>query len=70
MQPPAWPEDPEHREAIETVLTMAEAEDRWGDGRRAVKLLGHVEAIVGELPEPYQRLRSRCADRLGYVPTV
>lgn len=70
MQPPAWPEDPEHREAIETVLTMAEAEDRWGDDRRAVRLLGHVEAIVGALPEHHQRLRARCTDRLGYLPTL
>jgi hypothetical protein len=57
--PPAWPADPGHREAIETLLTMAEAEDRWGDSRRAVDLLDHVERIVGALPERYQRIRAR-----------
>jgi hypothetical protein len=39
---------------------MAEAEDRWGESRRALDLLDNVEQIVGTLPRPYERLRSRC----------
>jgi hypothetical protein len=39
---------------------MAEAEGRWGESRRAVDLLDNVEQIVGTLPRPYERLRSRC----------
>lgn len=57
--PPTWPADPGHREAIDTLLEMAEAEDRWGDTRRAAELLDNVEQIVGALPQPYERIRSR-----------
>jgi hypothetical protein len=59
-QPPRWPSDPGHREAIDTLLEMAAAEDRWGESRRAVDLLDNVERIVGSLPRPYERMRSRC----------
>ena len=58
--PPKWPADPDHREAIDTLLVMAEAEDRWGEQRWALELLENVERIVGTLPSPYQRLRRRC----------
>jgi hypothetical protein len=58
----AWPADPEHREAIDTLLVMAEAEDRWGDGRRAVDLLDNVEQIVGVLPKRYEHIRRRNRD--------
>jgi hypothetical protein len=61
--PPAWPADPGHREAIETLLAMAEAEHRWGDSQRALDLLDHAERIVGTLPDRYQRIRSRAGDR-------
>jgi hypothetical protein len=61
--PPRWPADPDHREAIDTVLQMAESADRWGDRDRAVTLLDNVEQIVGELPRPFEQLRWRC--RLG-----
>lgn len=57
---PTWPADPEHREAIDTLLLMAASEDRWGEPRRAVDLLDNVEQIVGALPRPYERMRSRC----------
>ena len=57
---PKWPADPEHREAIDTLLVMAEAEDRWGEQRWALELLENVEQIVGTLPSPYQRMRRRC----------
>jgi hypothetical protein len=67
---PAWPTDPGHREAIETLLTMAEAEDRWGNARRAIHLLDHVERIVGQLPEPFERLRLRCSSPGGHPPIV
>jgi hypothetical protein len=60
VQRPTWPSDPEHREAIDTLLTMAEAEHRWGDSSRAVDLLDNVEQIVGALPEDYETLRRRC----------
>jgi hypothetical protein len=60
--PPAWPEDPGHRDAIDTLLTMAEAEDRWGERRRAIDLLDSVERIVGTLPRRYERIRWRCRD--------
>jgi hypothetical protein len=39
---------------------MAEAEDRWGESRRAAVLLDNVERIVGALPDPYGRIRERC----------
>jgi hypothetical protein len=39
---------------------MAEAEDRWGEPRRAITLLDNVEQIVGKLPRPYERIRHRC----------
>ncbi len=55
-----WPTDPEHREAIDTLLAMAEAEYRWGDSGRAVDLLDNVEQIVGALPQDYETLRRRC----------
>ena len=55
LKRPAWPVDPDHREAIDTVLVMAEAEDRWGESRRASVLLDNVERIVGTLPQPYER---------------
>jgi hypothetical protein len=55
-----WPTDPGHREAIDTLLVMAEAEDRWGESRRAIDLLDNVEQIVGTLPQPYERMRGRC----------
>jgi hypothetical protein len=60
VRPPAWPTDPDHRDAIDTWLLMAAAEDRWGESRRAVNLLDNVEQIVGELPRSYERLRARC----------
>ena len=60
--PPVWPADPGHREAIDTLLDMAEAEDRWGEPIRALDLLDNVEQIVGTLPQPYERIRRRCRD--------
>ena len=65
--PPTWPVDPEHREAIDTVLTMATAEERWGNPRRALDLLDNVERIVGRLPQSYERLRSRCKSTVDTV---
>jgi hypothetical protein len=62
VQTPAWPADPGHREAIDTLLLMAEAEDRWGESRRALDLLDNVAQIVGTLPRPYERIRTRCRD--------
>lgn len=59
LKRPAWPVDPDHREAIDTVLGMAEAEDRWGDSHRASVLLDSVERIVGTLPRPYEAIRGR-----------
>jgi hypothetical protein len=61
--PPTWPLDPGHREAIDTLLVMAEAESRWGEPRRAIELLDNVEQIVGGLPDRYERMRSRCRDQ-------
>jgi hypothetical protein len=55
--PAAWPTDPDHRDAIDTLLVMAEAEDRWGEPRRAAHLLDNAEQIVGTLPGRYQRMR-------------
>jgi hypothetical protein len=59
-EPPAWPADPEHCEAIDTLLVMAEAEDRWGERARAVDLLDSVEQIIGALPHGFEQMRSRC----------
>jgi hypothetical protein len=59
-QSPSWPSDPGHRDAIDTLLVMAEAANRWGDSRSAIDLLDNVEQIVGGLPHPYERMRSRC----------
>lgn len=47
---------------------MAEAEDRWGDAGRALHLLDNVEQIVGELPQPYQHMQSRCRDDSHRLP--
>jgi hypothetical protein len=58
--PAAWPTDPEHRVAIDTLLVMAEAEDRWGESRRAARLLDNVERIVGVLPSRYESMRTSC----------
>jgi hypothetical protein len=57
---PRWPADPGHRDAIDTLLVMAEAEDRWGNPRRALDLLTNVEQIMGSLPPAYERLRWQC----------
>jgi hypothetical protein len=59
-EPPVWPADPEHREAIDTLLVMAEAEDRWGERGRAADLLDSVEQIIGTLPQSFAQMRSRC----------
>jgi hypothetical protein len=59
-QTPRWPADPGHCDAIDTLLVMAEAEDRWGEPCRALDLLASVEQIVGTLPPDYERLRRRC----------
>jgi hypothetical protein len=59
-EPPVWPADPEHREAIDTLLVMAEAEDRWGERARAADLLDSVEQIIGTLPHGFEKMRSRC----------
>jgi hypothetical protein len=58
--PSSWPPDADHREAIDTLLLMAEAEVRWHEPDRALDLLENVEQIVGDLPERYERLRQRC----------
>lgn len=60
VERPAWPADPEHREAIDTLLVMAEAEDRWGERARAADLLDSVEQIIGALPRAFEQMRSRC----------
>ena len=59
-EPPTWPADPEHREAIDTLLVMAEAEDRWGERARAAVLLDSVEQLIGTLPQAFEQMRSRC----------
>jgi len=59
-EPPIWPADPEHRDAIDTLLVMAEAEDRWGERARAADLLDSVEQIIGNLPHGFEQMRSRC----------
>jgi hypothetical protein len=64
-EPPSWREDEGHGEVIDTLLAMAEAEHRWGDPRRALHLLEHVERIIGTLPDAYQRLRARCRRDAG-----
>jgi hypothetical protein len=70
VQPPAWPADPGHREAIDILLVMAEAEDRWGEPGRAVDLLDNVERIIGALPQAYERLRSRLLSATGQPPVA
>lgn len=59
-----WPTDPGHREAIDTLLVMAEAEDRWGEWRRAAELLDNVERVLGVLPDPYAQIRDRCRNSI------
>jgi hypothetical protein len=65
VPPGAWPTDPGHRAAIDTLLLMAEAEDRWDEPVRAIDLLDNVEQIVGPLPQLYERLRRRCRTAAG-----
>jgi hypothetical protein len=60
--PTSWPSDPGHREAIDTLLVMAEAEDRWGEPMRAAELLESAERMLGTLPRRYDRIRRRCRD--------
>ena len=60
VPPPIWPADPGHRDAIDTLRVLAEAEDRGGEPRRAVALLDTVERIVGTLPRSFERMRWRC----------
>lgn len=60
---PQWPSDPDHREAIETLLLMAAAEHRWGESRRARRLLDGAAETLGGLPAPYARIRARCGDQ-------
>ena len=67
---PAWPSDPEHREAIDTLLVMAEAEDRWGESGRAIDLLDGVEQIIGTLPHAYQEMRARCRGTARRPPVL
>jgi hypothetical protein len=57
---PHWPTDTGHRAAIDTLLEMASAEERWREHRRALVLLARVEQIVGVLPPAYERMRRRC----------
>ncbi len=64
----SWPRDPGHRDAIDTLLLMAVAEERWGESRRAVRLLDHVEGLVGVLPRPYERIRRRCLGDIRRAP--
>jgi hypothetical protein len=68
--PPTWPSDPGHRDAVDTLLVMAEAEARWGESRRALELLANVERIVGALPVQYERMRRRCHGRPGGPPSL
>jgi hypothetical protein len=68
VETPGWPADEGHREAIDTLLVMAAAEDRWGEPRRALDLLDNVEQIVGKLPHPYERMRRRCCDTTNPSP--
>lgn len=62
VPPTSWPSDPGHREAIDTLLVMAEAEDRWGEASRAAELLDSAERLLGSLPQRYERIRRRCRD--------
>jgi hypothetical protein len=66
----AWPADPEHREAIDTLLVMAAAEDRWGECARAADLLDRVEQIIGALPQDYEQMRLRCRRPSDRVPVL
>jgi hypothetical protein len=68
--PSLWPAGPGHREAIDTLLVMAEAEDRWGERRRAADLLDSVERIIGTLPHGYEQMRSRCRRLPGRTPVA
>jgi hypothetical protein len=63
IQTPAWPTDPGHRDAIDTLLEMARAEHRWGEHGRALMLLDRVRQIVGALPPGYERIRERSESR-------
>jgi hypothetical protein len=69
-EPPVWPADPEHREAIDTLLVMAEAEHRWGERARAADLLDSVEQIIGTLPHPFEQMRSRCRRLSDRAPVL
>jgi hypothetical protein len=59
VQPPGWPADPGHRDALETVLAMAAAEQRWGENHQALRLLDSVERSLGDLPQRYRSVQTR-----------
>ena len=65
-----WPADPGHREAIDTLLLMAEAEGRWGEPHRAVELFDQVEGIVGALPAHYAAMHRSYREAARALATV
>ncbi len=46
-----WPADDEHCDAIETILCMVDAEERWGEHDRALALVRELDSL-GEHCQP------------------
>lgn len=58
--PGAGAADPGHREAIDTLLSIVGAENRYGEGRLRPERLDSVEQIMGALPQPSEQMPGRC----------
>ncbi len=52
-------EDPEHDDAIELALILADYDARWGDYTLALRSLEAAESLAGVLPPEYEEKRRR-----------
>jgi sulfide:quinone oxidoreductase len=50
--------DPEHEDALQLTLALADADARWGDHASALRALDSAEALAGALPPDYEHKRA------------
>jgi len=51
--------DPEHEDALQLTLVLADADARWGDHASALRALDSAEALAGALPPEYEHKRAQ-----------